>query len=186
MPAHLLIRMLAHGVERHMRERLVPLLSVGEEKQEGAAGPVGPAERSEAGKRKDTTRRTLEGDHPPDSLEDLLESLEGVTAAELRMDALAEHRVVGGEDAEAMVGAGVPLVGNQTAPGSPMGGGACVRAPGSGPKPPGKCACGHWCSRPHFEQTILSPAGDENGQQDLMWILQPATPESTEEGMTGP
>ena len=93
MPAHLLIRMLAHGVERHMRERLVPLLSVGEEKQEGAAGPVGPAERSEAGKRKDMTRRTLEGDHPPDSLEDLLESLEGVTAAELRMDALAEHWV---------------------------------------------------------------------------------------------
>lgn len=75
-----------------MRERLAPFLFVGEKKQAGAAAPVGPAGPSEAGNRKDTSRRTLEGDHPPNRFEELLESLEGVTVAEPRTDASAEHR----------------------------------------------------------------------------------------------
>ena len=48
--------------------------------------------RSQAGNRKDTSRRTFEGDHPPNSFEDLLESLEGMRVAEPRTDASAEHR----------------------------------------------------------------------------------------------
>lgn len=53
---------------------------------------MGPAGRWQAGNRKDTSRRTFEGDHPPNSFEDLLESLEGVIVAEPRTDASAEHR----------------------------------------------------------------------------------------------
>ena len=73
--AHLLICMLAYYLEWHMRERLAPLLFVDEEQAEGEAGPAGPAQRSEAGKRMDSTRRTLAGDLPLHSFEDLLEHL---------------------------------------------------------------------------------------------------------------
>ena len=89
MRAPLPICISAHSVKWHMRERLAPFLFVGANKQAGAAGPVGP---SEAGNRKNTSRRMLEGDHPPNGFEDLLGGLEGVTVAEPRTDASAEHR----------------------------------------------------------------------------------------------
>ena len=91
--AHLLICLLAYYLEWHMRERLAPLLFVDEEKAEGEAGPVGPAQRSEAGQRKDSTRRTLAGDLPLHSFEDLLEHLGGQSAAELRLEVAPEQRV---------------------------------------------------------------------------------------------
>ena len=91
--AHLLICMLAYYLEWHMRERLAPLLFVDEEKAEGQDGPVGPAQRSAAAKRKDSTRRTAAGDLPLNSFADLLEHLGGLSAAELRLAVAPEQRV---------------------------------------------------------------------------------------------
>ena len=54
---------------------------------------MGPAERSAAGKRKDHTRKTLAGDLPLQSFEDLLENLATLMAAELRLEAMPEHHV---------------------------------------------------------------------------------------------
>ena len=91
--AHLLICMLAYYVEWHMRERLASLLFVDEDKAEGAAGPVGPAQRSETGRRKDRTRQTLAGGQPLHSFEDLLEHLGGLTVAELELEMAPKQRV---------------------------------------------------------------------------------------------
>ena len=91
--AHLLICMLAYYLEWHMRERLAPLLFLDEDQQEGKTGPVGPAVRSERGKRKDRTRETLEGNLPLQSFPDLLAHLTTLSALELRLEAAPEHRV---------------------------------------------------------------------------------------------
>ena len=91
--AHLLICMLAYYLEWHMRERLAPLLFLDEDRQEGKTGPVGPAVRSEQGKRKDRTRETLEGNLPLQSFPDLLAHLTTLSALELRLEAAPEHRV---------------------------------------------------------------------------------------------
>ena len=104
-----------------MRERLAPFLFVGEKKQAGAAAPVGPAGPSEAGNRKDTSRRTLEGDHPPNRFEELLESLEGGDGGRTTDGCVGRAPGVGGEHAEAVAEAGVSLAGNQTAPGTSTG-----------------------------------------------------------------
>ena len=76
-----------------MRERLAPLLFMDEDRQEGAPAPVGPAVRSEAGRRKDRTRETLEGGLPLHSFEDLLAHLTTLSAVELRLEAAPEQRV---------------------------------------------------------------------------------------------
>ncbi len=90
---HLLICMLAYYLEWHMRERLAPLLFLDEDRQEGKTGPVGPAVRSEQGKRKDRTREMLEGNLPLQSFPDLLAHLTTLSALELRLEAAPEHRV---------------------------------------------------------------------------------------------
>ncbi len=82
-----------HYLEWHMRQRLVPLLFVDEDKAEGPQGPVGPAQRSAAGKRKDGTRQTLDGGLPLQSVEDLLEHLAGLTVAELQLEVAPDQRV---------------------------------------------------------------------------------------------
>ena len=79
-----------HYLEWHMRQRLAPLLFVDEDKAEG---PVGPAQRSAAGKRKAGTRQTLDGGLPLQSFEDLLEHLAGLTVAELQLEVAPDQRV---------------------------------------------------------------------------------------------
>ena len=54
---------------------------------------MGPAVRSERGKRKDRTRETLEGNLPLQSFPDLLAHLTTLSALELRLEAASEHRV---------------------------------------------------------------------------------------------
>ncbi len=88
---HLLICMLAYYLEWHMRERLAPLLFLDEDRQEGKTGPVGPAVRSERGKRKDRTRETLEGNLPLQSFPDLLAHLTTLSALEFRILIENEH-----------------------------------------------------------------------------------------------
>lgn len=75
-----------------MRCRLAPLLFAEEGPPEAGAGPVGPPERSAAAKRKDCTRETPEG-LPVHSFPDLLESLAGLTAQELRVREVPEVAV---------------------------------------------------------------------------------------------
>ena len=87
--AHLLICMLAYYLEWHMRERLAPLLFADEERAEGG---VGPARRSDAAKRKDQTRRTLDGKLPLSSFPDLLGHLSKLSVAELRLAGVPDFR----------------------------------------------------------------------------------------------
>ena len=94
--------MLAYYVEWHTRERLAPLLFMDEAKAEGAVDPVGLAQRSETGQRKDRTRQTLADGQPLHSFEDLLENLAGLTVAELELEVAPKQR-------PAMVSALTPL-----------------------------------------------------------------------------
>ena len=71
---------------RSMKSLLAPLLFVDEDKAEGAAGPVGPAQRSATDQRKERTRQTLAGSQPLHSFEDLLEHLAGLTVAEFELE----------------------------------------------------------------------------------------------------
>ena len=84
--AHLLVCMLAYYLEWHMRRRLAPLLFAEEHPQERNADPVGPVRRSEPARRKDRTRRTLDGQLPLQSFPDLLASLGTLTAVELKIE----------------------------------------------------------------------------------------------------
>ena len=90
--AHLLICMLAYYLEWHMRQRLAPLLFMDEDREQGPAGPVGPAVRSEAGKRKDRTRETEQG-LPVHSFKDLLAHLATLSAVELQLAVAPQYRV---------------------------------------------------------------------------------------------
>ena len=89
--AHLFVCMLAHYLEWHLRQRLAPLLFAEEGGRPEAACPVSPAERSPTAKRKDRTRKTLEGGLPLQSFPDLLESLSTLTVVELEHEQLPGH-----------------------------------------------------------------------------------------------
>jgi transposase len=71
--AHLLLCMLAYLVQRTMQQALAPLLFVDETPPE-RPDPVAPAPRSDAAKRKDQTKRTVDG-HPVQSFRTLLANL---------------------------------------------------------------------------------------------------------------
>ncbi len=90
--AHLLICMLAYYLEWHERQRLAPLQFTDEDHEQGPAGPVGPAVRSEAGKRNDRTRGTEEG-LPVHSFKDLLAHLVTLSAVELQLEVAPQYRV---------------------------------------------------------------------------------------------
>ena len=75
--AHLLLCMLAYLVQRTMQQALAPLLFVDETPPE-RPDPVAPAPRSEAAKRKDQTKRTVDG-HPVQSFRTLLAHLATLT-----------------------------------------------------------------------------------------------------------
>ena len=91
--AHLFVCMLAYYLEWHMRRRLAPLLFVEEGGPPAAACPVGPAQRSAAAKRKDRTRKTLDGELPLQSFPDLLESLSTLAVVELEHEQLPGHAI---------------------------------------------------------------------------------------------
>ena len=79
--AHLLICMLAHYVEWHMRERLAPLLFSEEDPEQAAAGPdpVTPSGRSPSSAAKARTKRTQDG-LPVQSFPSLLRNLATIAA----------------------------------------------------------------------------------------------------------
>jgi transposase len=79
--AHLLICMLAHYVEWHMRERLAPLLFSEEDPEQAAAGPdpVTPPGRSPSAAAKARTKRTQDG-LPVQSFPSLLRNLATIAA----------------------------------------------------------------------------------------------------------
>ena len=91
--AHLFVCMLASYLEWHMRRRLAPLLFVEEGGPPAAACPVGPAQRSAAAKRKDRTRKTLDGELPLQSFPDLLESLSTLAVVELEHEQQPGHAI---------------------------------------------------------------------------------------------
>ena len=76
-----------------MRRRLAPLLFAEEGGPPAAACPVSPAVRSAAAKRKDRTRKTLDGALPLQSFPDLLESLSTLAVVELEHEQLPGHAI---------------------------------------------------------------------------------------------
>jgi transposase len=92
--AHVFLCMLAYYVEWHMRQRLAPILFDDEQKEEAEQARrsvVAPAQRSDAARHKETTKRTADG-YPVHSFRTLLEDLA----------TLAKNRVclTAGENAE--------------------------------------------------------------------------------------
>ena len=86
--AHLFVCMLAYYLECHLRRRLAPVLFAEEGGPPEAACPVSPAQRSATAKRKDCTRKTVDGGLPLQSFPDLLESLSTLAVVELEHEKL--------------------------------------------------------------------------------------------------
>ena len=85
--SHVFICMLAYYVEWHMRAKLRPILFEDHDRQSAAASRssiVAPAQRSDAAKRKDQTRRT-EDDLPVQGFQDVLKDLATVCRNRIRI-----------------------------------------------------------------------------------------------------
>jgi hypothetical protein len=75
--AHVFLCMLAYYVEWHMRQKLAPILFDDDQKEEAEQARrsiVAPAQRSDAAREKETTKRTADG-YPVHSFQTLLEDL---------------------------------------------------------------------------------------------------------------